>query len=257
MAQFLLEKWYMDVISPEGALVIGYFAKLRWGRFAINYHGFVHRDCDGIVVTNNSFHQCPEPQWLENNLVWKIKSFQAEWNPTYLPVRQNLLDDPDLFVDWNCCVPKARCTATINDVTEIEGWGYAEKMVLNIPPWKLPIKELFWGRFLSDAYSVIWIEWRGPQPKILVILNGDIFNQATISNDSIQASAFVLTFDTRHSLRTGPVGETIFKGVRQVLSLFPTIIFQLEENKWCGVATLSINEMQHKGTYIHEQVIWQ
>ena len=30
---FLLTKWYLDLVTPEGTALIAYAARLRWGRF--------------------------------------------------------------------------------------------------------------------------------------------------------------------------------------------------------------------------------
>jgi hypothetical protein len=93
-------------------------------------------------------------------------------------------------------------------------------------------------------------------PKTLLMVNGTTYEQVTISNDSIKTPDLLLAFNSKYPLRSGRIGDTVFKGIRRILSLFPTTIFQLNENKWCGVANLTIHNKQYNGTYIHEHVIW-
>ena len=45
-----------------------------------------------------------------------------------------------------------------------EGTGYAERLELSIRPWRLPIRELRWGRFVSEGASMAWIDWQGADP---------------------------------------------------------------------------------------------
>jgi hypothetical protein len=255
MSDFLLEKWYMDIVTPDGCAAIGYFAKMQWKKIALNYSGYILRNKKGDVTIKNSFRKANIPQWSDNRLIWKPPAFEGEWSAMDSPVHLKLLNASNGFVDWNCLIPKGRAKVLTGDESLV-GWGYAEKISLTILPWQLPIKELYWGRFLSDDYALVWIEWRGPMPKTLLMVNGTTYEQVTISNDSIKTPDLLLAFNSKYPLRSGRIGDTVFKGIRRILSLFPTTIFQLNENKWCGVANLTIHNKQYNGTYIHEHVIW-
>lgn len=255
-SSFLLEKWYMDVVSDDATAAIGYFSILRWKKFSLTYSGLILRNKQGEVAIKNSFKNISSPLWSGTQLQWNTEFLKSGWSAISPPIQIDLLKNKNQFIEWNCFMPKGHGKAIIGD-TSVEGLGYAEKMTLNIAPWQLPIKELFWGRFLSSDYSIIWIEWRGPQPKLLIWVNAELENNGTISNDGIQVGKMKLIFQTKFELRSGNIGETIFKGIRKVLSIFPASIFQLHEKKWCGVANLTTNGQQFTGTYIHEHVIWQ
>jgi hypothetical protein len=41
----------------------------------------------------------------------------------------------------------------------IRGLGYAEHLSMTLPPWRLPVDTLRWGRFLAPEHSVVWIDW--------------------------------------------------------------------------------------------------
>jgi hypothetical protein len=254
-SNFLLEKWYMDVVATDGSAAIGYFARLRWRKLSFSYQGYIHRSKIGVVKIHNSLRKGEAPQWRKNELSWNAKNFKGKWQPIDSPVRMDLIKNTNSFIDWHCLMPKGNGKVFVGN-DSVEGLGYAEKMMLNIFPWKLPIEELYWGRFLCEEYSLTWIEWREQEPKIIVLLNGSEIERVSISNECIQASDLTLTFLSKYELRSGSIGNTIFKGIWKILSAFPSTIFQLNENKWCGVANLSISNRLYRGAYIHEQVIW-
>ena len=51
--------------------------------------------------------------------------------------------------------PRSLCDGVV-----LRGLGYAEHLSMTIPPWRLPIDTLRWGRFLSPERSVVWIDWQ-------------------------------------------------------------------------------------------------
>ena len=58
------------------------------------------------------------------------------------PIHRRLFESADGIVDWTCEMPRARTR-----IGEVCGDGYAEVLHMTVPPWKLPIDELRWGRF--------------------------------------------------------------------------------------------------------------
>ena len=62
-----------------------------------------------------------------------------------------LLETPFGSVEWSCDAPGAGVEIVCEDGVTIRGAGYSEHMVLAMLPWKLPIDELRWGRWLSPS----------------------------------------------------------------------------------------------------------
>ena len=71
------------------------------------------------------------------------------------------------MVDWHCVLPRGPVSAGA-----FNGLGYAEHLRLTIPPWRLPIRTLRWGRFLSPRNSLVWIDWQGGFTSRTLFLNG-------------------------------------------------------------------------------------
>ena len=82
------------------------------------------------------------------------------------------------MVRWRCLQPRSRATVNLASGKVVKGLGFLERLDMTLAPWKLPIQELRWGRFLSDRESLVWIDWRGSQACRIVLQNG-ILVQAT------------------------------------------------------------------------------
>lgn len=79
---------------------------------------------------------------------------------------------------------RARATVRIGDIT-YDGLGYAESLSLTIPPWKLPFDELRWGRHASSRHFVVWIDWRGAEPRRWVWLDGEEQQDAVVTDAGV------------------------------------------------------------------------
>jgi hypothetical protein len=90
----------------------------------------------------------------------------------------------------------------------IEGLGYVERMDLTLRPWRLPIRDLRWGRFLSDGIGVVWIEWRGPRPLTLLSVNGTAVDGAHLGDDAVAWPGGLLEMEPGAVLREGALGTT-------------------------------------------------
>jgi hypothetical protein len=66
---------------------------------------------------------------------------------------QRLLDSPDGVVDWHCELPRAAVRLRAGDDV-LEGIGYVERLELSLLPWRIPAREIRWGRFLAEGTSV-------------------------------------------------------------------------------------------------------
>ena len=144
-------------------------------------------------------------------------------------------------VHWDCVQPRARVELRMPDGRTLRGRGYAEVLSLSIAPWRLPIHELRWGRFAGERHGAVWIEWLGPHPLKLVLLDGarvDAMPPLRLSDEVV--------------LRSGRIGET-------ALRLLPRRLpgLGLEETKWRSRGELALpGEPPDRGWAIHEVVRW-
>ena len=157
---FELSKWYLDAVGEDGEVFIGYRADLRWRRLALPYASALTA---GVHETRTRSTARPgkEPDFLEGALAWTepMLAVKAAWRGAANPIVRTLYEGPEGAVRWRCLLPCARAEVACDGVV-LRGLGYAEHLSMTLPPWRLPIDTLRWGRFLSPEHSVVWIDWR-------------------------------------------------------------------------------------------------
>ena len=84
-------------------------------------------------------------------ITWSDSKFgvSGTWKSMATMIQTRIFDSAEGFLDWKCFQPASKVQLRIND-TVLEGRGYAEQLILTVPPWRIPMDELRWGRFGSD-----------------------------------------------------------------------------------------------------------
>ncbi len=250
---FHLRKWYFDCISANGDAAIIYLARVRW-RSAVLHYASVLLHTGGPVATRTSLRRfrrfddsasCIDLVLPGLDLTASFRSLQPSLDRT--------VHDG---VHWTCLQPKSETTLKFGDIA-LHGLGYAERLELTIPPWKLPLSELHWGRFLSPDDSLIWIDWRGQHQSTIVIHNGQDVQPEYISAAEVRFRPnSSLGLDQRHNLRTGRLADTVAPYASVLSRFFPRSLFGIRESKWCSSATFTTPDHGSKGWAIHEVVEW-
>jgi hypothetical protein len=157
--------------------------------------------------------------------------------PALEPVSRRLIDLPEGAVDWRCEAPAASVTVTLPDRPALTGRGYAERLEMTLLPWRLPIDELRWGRWISDdgSRSLVWIDWTGPQPRTDVYVDGQLQSGATVTRDRVEAGGVSLLLSDRRVLHSRSVASAL-AGLAPVLSRLPSAWLRVEDAKWLSRA---------------------
>jgi hypothetical protein len=156
---FCLSKWYLDAVGESGEVFIGYRASLRWRRLGVSYAatltGGAHE-----ARTESSLKPEEEPILRMGSLAWAAPALGVEgcWRGGAAPVERTLFESSGGAVVWSCLMPSAQAEVRSRSFV-LSGLGYAEHLSMTIPPWKLPIDTLRWGRLLTPEHSVVWIDW--------------------------------------------------------------------------------------------------
>ena len=226
--RFTLRKWYLDCVTAAGEAVVLYQARLRWGPLALRYAS--------LLGGRTTLRATPEPSVEGDTVRWSAPrlAVTGTWRGLAPERRENLVPG----VEWRCVQPRARASLQIAG-REVSGLGYVELLILTVPPWRLPIDELRWGRFCSEDRGAVWIEWRGAHPLRVALIDG-------VPADFHAGS---LRLHDERVLRSGRIGETVIPRLRR---LFPARIARLSETKWVSRGELAGSE----GWAIHEVVRW-
>jgi hypothetical protein len=170
---FSLQKWYLDVVTSPGDVVILYAARLRWGAFRVGYGSTLEDRVDGTNREATTIRRLEAPRRLGNCLTWANSALdvQGRWRLDTPRFGRTLASTPDGVIRWTCHAPRARASVRVGGIT-YEGLGYVEHLRLTILPWKLPFETLRWGRYISDRHSLVWIDWRRSERRSWVWLDG-------------------------------------------------------------------------------------
>lgn len=170
---FSLDKWYLDVVTDVGDVAILYAARLRWGAFRASYASAMAIERDGAHREARTVRGVVPPRHDARELTWQNKALDVDgrWRLGARPIRRTLASTADGEIRWSCRVPRGYASVRIG-ACAYEGIGYAERLRLTIPPWKLPFDTLRWGRHASDGHAVVWIAWRGADRQSWVWADG-------------------------------------------------------------------------------------
>jgi hypothetical protein len=254
---FRLRKWYLDAIDPHGNTFIGYWASVEWGWLHLHYTASLQLT-NGEVQSTSSFRRATEPVQQHRQTTWNTAEWQGTWNGDGDGFSAVLYQEPLGSVQWHCLLPHA--TVKLQRPSgELLGLGYVERLEMTVPPWKLPIDELRWGRWLSHEQSLVWIHWQSTtHPRQLAWRNGSPLPLHLVNDNQVLAGDIALDLNESIELRQGPLGRTVFHSGGWWRWLLPRRLQQLRETKRRAEGILHAPYGNtHTGWALHEVVNWQ
>ncbi|MBS1542359.1 MAG: hypothetical protein JST14_01890 [Bacteroidetes bacterium] len=250
---FLLRKWYLDVMDDNQRGLIAYQAAIKWKNISLNYGGYLPIGTLPVKARSD-FSSSSSVEGSDHELHWKVALAHGSWKGDGPVIHQPLLQSEAGSVDWHVIQPLSHAHTSIEG-HEVAGRGYVERIDLTLPPWRLPITQLLWGRYVSPLHSVVWIRWIGERPLQFIFHNGNLC-PCEVSAECVRFDNYVLTLP-KNVIRKGGIGPSVFAGFQKISSLFPSSILSLHEEKWSGICVLKENaSVVDEGNVIHERVIW-
>src|ERR1700682_94788 len=240
-SNFSLSKWYLDCVSDRGEVFIAYVASLRWQGLLLNYSSTLHRQCDGQMETDTSLRKSPAPQIAGSSIEWNSLPLNVSgtWTALARPIQRVLLESEAGSIEWNCLQPNAKAEIRIGHGRRMAGLGYVEHLTMSVPAWQLPIKELRWGRFLSNNNALVWIDWDGATRLNLVFHNGVQVKDVRITDHGLEAGEMALVLQEMQVVREGPLIKTALSIIPGIRKLFPFRMLRTYECKWLSQGTLN------------------
>jgi hypothetical protein len=259
---FSLTKWYFDCTSSDGRTAVGYCASLDWRRLSLTWQALSLWD-RGELSMERSIIAAGSMPWCGGDRIG--------WSATRLGcdlAARRLVEPADILlfehaggcgcVKWRCEAPSAEMTLEMAGRPRMRGAGYVERIQLTLPPWRLPIRELRWGRWIDDDanHSVVWIDWRGPEPRTWLLVDGVVTSHADVQDGCVVAGPAVLTLDRRSTLSTRSLADILgrFAPLRAVV---PSSLMSLRQVKWQSRGMWRRHGSGRvSGTAIHEWVVF-
>jgi hypothetical protein len=255
--RFALEKWYLDIVEPDGSATIAYWASLTWMGVDVTWHNVCRYALGASPEERSSLRRVPPPSIADGRVTWASKRLELETvHDAVTPgVVVTMLDDARGRINWDCLAPSARARVTADRAVH-KGTGYAERISMTVLPWEMPIDELRWGRWMSDdaSVSLVWIDWRGSSPQRWVIYNGALRDDASVGDDGVALGAGRLALGAPRALHDRSVSK-LLRGITGLARVAARIPIAWEETKWCSRATWTGAAGEHiQGWAIHEIV---
>ena len=248
---FYLKKWYLDCIGSDGAARIWYCVLLKYRGITLHYNNALLLLPGQPVQSRTSFRRRPEPLADGNIVVWKPPFLRenAVFSTHFPAVEQELFASSEGVVRWRCLAP----AATVSH-SAFSGKGYVEQMEMTIPPWRLPIDVLRWGRAHCDGQAAVWIDWQGEISQRCVWINGCEDSACTVADNNIcWGDGKTLALTPEQVIRQGRVVSTVLRKIPLLSGLLPPELAAMHEAKFLGHAMLT-NGSTSYGKAIYETV---
>ena len=182
-----------------------------------------------------------------------------EFEPRQSPIEQRLLAMGSGSVEWRVETPAAAVSAAVRGFAPVNGTGYAERIRITIPPWRLPIRELRWGRWIAEdgTRSVIWIDWRGKAPRTWVFADGAAADAADVTDDGVRTGSLEVALGERRTLQARSLSE-IASTIPALRAVVPRSFLGLRQSRWCSDGHLRERDgAPCAGRAIHEVVVFR
>src|SRR5437868_4751481 len=107
---FLLCKRYLDCVSDDGSVFIGYAASLRWSGLLMNYSSILQVRYDKEVEIDITLQEFSVPQVADSCIQWSSShlNIAGTWKAIAQPIKRTLLESSIGSIEWNCLHPHAR-----------------------------------------------------------------------------------------------------------------------------------------------------
>ncbi|MCU0450449.1 MAG: hypothetical protein MUC97_11510 [Bernardetiaceae bacterium] len=255
---FQVTKWYADVVDEAtGRLLIYYWAELHWQNWNLLFSNVLRADGPGQVHSTASFRQTYAPDVGPDHFIVTTPRLRGQWIRQTPQLQLTLHQQANGHIHWHGHLPCAQATATWAQTPPLVGLGYVEKLTFTLKPWEMPIRTLYWGRWLAHGHALTWIRWAGPVPRNWLIYNGQLHEDADIDENGLRFGPYQIDLKAKQTLRDGSVWATVFRRFGWLKALVPSGVFNLYEQKWLTRATLALGtQPQAQGWAIHEKVAW-
>jgi hypothetical protein len=252
-------KWYADCVAPNGDAVILYYGIAKWRAITIRYTSLLEAISGTQAIVRYSLKKSPTPVEKDATISWQSNALGiiGTWERLDPPFETKIFESTEGSINWRCLHPRSRAAVNLGRGRVVQGLGYVERLEMTLAPWKLPIQELRWGRFLSDSDSLVWIDWKGSYSCRIVLQHGILVRATTVDENEVALNGNGgLRLAHGDVLRNGTLGETALSVIPGLSRLFPGKILEARECKWRSRAELRHGDSSSSGWAIHEVVTW-
>ena len=257
---FLLSKWYLDLVTPDGGVVVCYSARLRWGATRLRVASILLSLPGASPEAAVTVRRVERPVIDRENLRWSSETLDVHgnWRRLGPAIRETLLRDHMGAFRWTCRMPLAAAEIRWGQ-RRFAGLGYVESLGMTVLPTRLPFRTLRWGRHLSSEHSLVWIDWAGDVSGRWVWLDQVRQQGATVGQDgTIQLpEGRHLSLRDSRDIRDQLVLPTVGDLLPGIASSLTGSLGTLREHKMVSRSALHQDgRALDSGWTVHEVVTW-
>jgi hypothetical protein len=251
-----IRKWYLDCVTDTGEAVIVYSGQVEMTWLTVPYFEIFSFGAPPPVARLKQLSRRPVVAVRDRQITLDAGALgiRGTWSARGSAVEAVLVDGPRGRILWRCHQPAADVTLELPGGTLRRGSGYVEEIDMTLAPWALPFDELVWGRFVGDATSAVWIDWRGGQEHRWLFVGGQPREATSVSQSRVEWNTGAVDLDPGVTIRDGRIGPEV---VGPLSWLLPRRVAWARETKWLSRACLrETGEATSRGWAIHEVVRW-
>jgi hypothetical protein len=232
-----MTKWYADCVDPAGRAAIAYWASVTIGPANFVWHSVAVYEPGAPPHECTSFADVPPPTVTGDGIRWPAPALGCELVASGSgPAPELELHDSDRgTIAWQCMAPSARTVICVDGHAPVAGGGYVERLVMTVPPWRLPFEELRWGRWIGHdgTRSCAWIDWRGEEPRTWMLVNGVPRAGARVFDALVRVDDASLALPRPRTLHARSLDD-VARLLGPFAALVPDSLRVLRETKWCS-----------------------
>jgi len=186
-SQFVLRKAYIDAIDPQGGWWIGYDTALKWGALHVNYREI---SAPAVRIAKTTFR----PRDVTIGAAELSSKGRLRLQGGSVAAAEISLQTPVL--EWRLTHRGADVIVTTSEGPQrIPSAGYGEVVTLHRLPWDLGLRELSWGRYMSDRHFVVWIVGTGEHAIAFGVVGNKTSKSASVEARRIRIADTSLSLD--------------------------------------------------------------
>ena len=244
----------MDVVTADGDVLVAYHVAARLGSLNL-YCASVEGRVQGESVRADGFsfaaRKLPAPRLDCEQLAWSVvePGIELEARACQRADPIELFDGNSGSIRWWPMLPAATVRTRLRGQA-LAGIGYVERLELQMRLRRLPIRTLWWGRWIGDrGSSLVWVRWDGASRLTRLIADGRP-TAGVVAERYVECERGRLELEPLRQLRSGNLASTVFAEVPLLWRLASRDVHLWRESKWLSRATLA----GEVGWSIHERV---
>ncbi len=259
-APFFLEKWYVDTLLEDGSILIVLLGRLRAlalgrSRLTAELHRSdgtsVHGSASVGAIRRSGAGCAFDGGRLEpTELAWRTPALSGRLHfmPRYAGTHMGdpLVRDGRRRLRWIVEVPDADVTGELEwngRQLAVRGRGYRDYLGLDLLPWRMPLRELHWGRAACGAHACCWVRQR-LESRVL---------EGTWRDGTMTSGYEPPTLEHERVIQRGPVADLPVMRIGVLRSVLRWLARDPQQSRAVSRAILN----GQPGWAVHEVVQWR